>query len=89
MDTLKQFIFNIRKKLTENMTVTYFVQIEELISEMIFFTTETESSDPFICEGLPYKKRQKQMRETRVIDLLIDILVYPFSDGLYNFGELT
>ena len=89
VDQLKQFIFNIRKKQNESLTVTYFVTIEELISEMIFFVTETESNDPFTCEGLPFKKRQKQMRETRIIDLLIDILVYPFSDELYKFAELT
>ena len=56
---------------------------------MIFFITETESQDPFHCEGIPYKKRQKYMRETRVIDLLIDMLYYPFSDELYHFSELT
>jgi hypothetical protein len=57
VDYLKQFIYLIRTKNTEALSVTYFVMIEELISSMIFFTTETESSDPFTCEGIPFKKR--------------------------------
>lgn len=75
--------------MVENLTVTYFVQVEQLLTNMVFFLTETESRDPFTCEGIPFKKRQKQMRETRVIDKLIDMLYYPFSEGLYNFSELT
>lgn len=89
VDLLKHFVFYIRNKNTDVLTVTYFVQIEELLSSMIFFTTETESTDPFTCEGLPNKKRQKILRETRVIDLLVDILFYPFSDKFYNFADLT
>lgn len=63
--------------------------MEELLASMIFFLTETESTDPFNCEGLPNKNRQRYMRETRVIDLLIDMLHYPFYENLYNFAELT
>ncbi len=29
------------------------------------------------------------MRETRVIDLLVDLLFYPFSEKFYNFADLT
>lgn len=57
VDYLKHFIYLIRTKNVEGLSVTYFVMIEELISSMIFFTTETESSDPFTCEGIPFKKR--------------------------------
>ena len=89
VDLLKNFLYFIRTKNTEALSVTYFVAIEELLSSMVFFLTETESSDPFTCEGLPFKKRQKIMRETRVIDLLVDILQYPFQDKLYNFSDLT
>ena len=89
VDLLKHFVYYVRNKNTDVLTVTYFVQIEELLSSMIFFTTETESTDPFTCEGLPNKKRQKILRETRVIDLLVDILFYPFSDKFYNFADLT
>jgi inositol 1,4,5-triphosphate receptor type 1 len=89
VDQMKLYLYYIRKKMVESLSVTYFVQVEELLASMIFFITETESQDPFTCEGIPYKKRQKYMRETRVIDLLVDMLYYPFSDELYHFGELT
>ena len=29
------------------------------------------------------------MRECRYIDLLIDCIIYPFSDGLYKYEDLT
>lgn len=80
---LKQYLFSIRRKLTESLSVPYFIQLEQLLASMVFFLTETESMDPFQCEGIPYKRRQKYMRETRVIDLLVDMLYYPFKDGLY------
>lgn len=57
VDFIKQYLYYIRKKMVENLTVTYFVQIEELLSNLIFFITETESRDPFTCEGIPFKKR--------------------------------
>ena len=57
VDFLKHFLYYIRTKNSEALSVTYFVQIEELLSSMIFFLTETESTDPFTAEGLPYKKR--------------------------------
>jgi hypothetical protein len=57
VDDLKQYIYNLRKKLVEKLTITYFVHVEELISNMIFFVTETESTDAFNCEGIPFKKR--------------------------------
>ena len=56
---------------------------------MIFFITETENKDPFTCEGIPNQKRQKYLREIRIIDLLIDFLHYPFSEKRFNILELT
>ena len=89
VDYLKNYLNLIRKKDTENLNVTYFVDLEILLTDLVFFITETESPDPYTCEGIPYKKRQKYMRETRVIDLLVDMLYYPFSEKLYNFADLT
>lgn len=57
VDAIKLYLYNVRRKLTENLSVSYFVQLEELLTSMIFFITETESLDPFTCEGIPYKKR--------------------------------
>lgn len=89
VDPIKQFLYFIRKKMTESLSVPYFVQVEDLLSSMIFFITETESTDPFTCEGIPFRRRQKYMRECRAIDLVIDMLHYPFTEGPYNFNDLT
>ncbi len=89
VDKLKFYLYYLRKRLSGNLTLAYFNTLEEILSNLIFFITETESIDPFICEGIPKKKRQRYMRETRVIDLLVDMLYYPFNEGLYNFAELT
>ena len=89
VDPLKVYLYYIRNHMMDHLNVTYYVQLEELLTSMIFFLTETESTDPFTCEGIPFKKRQKQLRETRVIDLLIDMLYYPFKVEVYNFSELT
>ena len=51
---------------------------------MIFFTTDTENSDPSICEGIPRKHRQKYMRELKVVEVLVDILHYPFANNLFD-----
>jgi len=45
--------------------------------------------DPFKYEGYPVRQRQKIMRETRLIDLLIDCLAYPFLTQLVTYDELT
>lgn len=86
---LKQFIFQIRRKQIEKFSLPYFSHFEKLLGSLIFFVTETESKDPFTCEGIPFKERQKYLRETRAIDLLVDIIYYPFSEGLYNINDLT
>jgi len=32
-----------------------------------------------MCDGLPIKQNQKYFRELKIIDLLIDIIIYPFE----------
>jgi hypothetical protein len=54
-------------------------QFEELLGVLVFFTVKTDSKDPLFCEGNVNKKHQKYLRELRVIDLLIDVLIYPFE----------
>ena len=56
--------------------------------ELIYFLVGKESKDPYECDGIPDKKKQKFMRELKVIDLLIDILIYPFEgeNPLYDMS---
>lgn len=64
---------------------------EELLRKMVFFVTKTDSMDPFTCEGTPNKMAQKYFRELKIIDMLIDILIYPFEGEkpLYTLADLT
>jgi len=50
-----------------------------MLSGLVFFTVETDSKDPFLCEGFPRVKHQKYIREIKIVDLLVDILIYPFE----------
>jgi len=64
---------------------------EELLTKLVFFLTITDVKDPFTCEGTPIKQNQKYFRELKVIDLLIDVIIYPF-EGLnapFNLDQLT
>ena len=47
-------------------------KVINILSELIFFITKTDSNDPETCEGYPIISRQKLMRELRIVDLLID-----------------
>ena len=66
-----------------------------MLSGLIFFIIETESKEPFRCEGFPRVKHQKFLREIKIIDLLVDIIIYPFESDtddekpLYELEELT
>ena len=86
---MKQFIYHIRKANLAALNLSYFALVEEVLTSMIFFITETESKDPYTCEGIPNKKRQRYIRELNVIELLVDILHYPFAEHLYNEVEIT
>ena len=64
---------------------------EDLLAKIVFFITKTDSNDPFTCEGQPVVQNQKYMRELKVVDLLIDILIYPFEgdNPTYKFNLIN
>lgn len=64
-------------------------KVELLITDLIFFITETEDTDPFTCEGIPNKERQKLMRELKVIEILCDALYYPFAQNMFSLQTLA
>ena len=66
-----------------------YLQIEKLLGEMIFFVTHTEDTNPERCEGIPHRNRQKIMRELKVVEVLVDILHYPFASGFFDLIKLT
>jgi hypothetical protein len=64
----------------------------ELLKGLVYWLIELDIEnyqDPIKCEGYPNKDRQKIMRETRMIDLLIDCLIYPFETKMFNYDELS
>ena len=90
---IKLFLFYIRTKQTDLLNLPFFISVMELLKGMVYFILEikdsTDYEDPFKCEGYPNQQRQKFIRETRLLDLLIDCLIFPFESGLYEYPDLT
>lgn len=89
---IKMFLSYLRKKAIDLLNLPFFISLMELLRTIIYWVLEIDQDnyqDPFKCEGFPNKFRQKVLRETRLLDLLIDCLVYPFETGLYAYDDLT
>jgi len=84
---IKEFSYNLRYN-QNSLTSPYMKAFEMLLIQLVYFTINSESTDPFMCDGYPKKKHQKYLREIKVIDLLIDILIYPF-EGENSFLDLS
>ena len=65
-----------------------FLETEEILISMVFFTTKTDEKNPFTCEGIPIRKRQKLLREMHFAEVLVDILFYPFANELYLLKDI-
>jgi hypothetical protein len=87
---IKEFTYNLRYNHSV-LTSPYMKAFEELLTQLIFFVIETDTSDPFTADGQPHIKSQKFLREIKFIDLLIDILIYPFEgeNPLFDLNNLT
>lgn len=75
---IKEFIYVTRVR-PNDLRGPYMKGFEDLLTQMLFFLIKSESSDPFKCEGVPNRFRQKYFRELKIIDLLVDILIYEFD----------
>jgi hypothetical protein len=87
---IKEFAYNIREN-HQNLSSPYLKEFEGILILLVFQMISTESKDPFKCEGYPNKKNQKYTREIKIIDLLIDVLIYPFEgeNKFLSLDELT
>ena len=67
--------------------------VKEVISAMsalIFFCIHTETEgDPLEAEGLSIQHRQRMMKDCKIIEICMDILYYPFKNGMYNLSQLA
>jgi hypothetical protein len=89
---IKQFLYYIRTNQVDALNLPFFISLMELLKGVIYFVLDIKSDDymdPFKCDGFPNKLRQKFMRETRLLDLLIDCLIFPFETKLYAYEDLT
>ena len=49
---IKEFSFNLQYN-TSTMSSPYLKTFEELLRGLVFFVIETDSKDPFMCDGTP------------------------------------
>jgi hypothetical protein len=60
--------------------------VKEAIAQFIIFLSESEEMDPLKREGIPIRRRQKFVRELGVIDLVCNLLHWPFYSGIHDFS---
>ncbi|EAR96945.2 cation channel family protein (macronuclear) [Tetrahymena thermophila SB210] len=66
----------------------YIKKVGQILSDLVLFVVKTESKNPLECEGIPIPKRQKIMKDYKFIELLVDLLYYPFKTEVYKMKEL-
>lgn len=92
MPRIKLYLSYLRKKAQDSLNLPFFISLMELLRGIIYWVLEIDNEnyqDPFKCEGFPNKFRQQVLRETRLLDLLIDCLIYPFETNLFAYDDLT
>lgn len=58
--------------------------IQQSLTRLIFFCTDSHEKDPLIREGNPIRPHQKLLRERNVLDLAVELLRVPFQRGIYS-----
>ncbi|KAL4510112.1 hypothetical protein ABPG72_010305 [Tetrahymena utriculariae] len=66
----------------------YIKKVGQILSDLVLFVVKTESKNPLECEGIPIPKRQRIMKDFKLIELLTDLLYYPFKTEVYKMKEL-
>jgi hypothetical protein len=65
-----------------------FRRLEDVLTKLIQFITESEEQDPLMCTGTPNRIRQQYLRELEIIMLVNEILNTSFSTGFTDFNSL-
>lgn len=60
----------------------------ELLSSLIFYVTTTEDDNPYTCEGIPNKRRQKILRELDICSLVTLMLSSPFKTEQFLLADI-
>ena len=89
---IKEFLYISRLK-ANDLRGPYMKRFEDLLSQMYFFLISSENitGDPLMTDGSPNRYRQKYFRELKIIDLLVDILIYEFEgeNAPFNLDKIT
>ena len=86
---MKEYISALREEEDERPAEDLASGVQDILAQMIFFITDTQENNPYMCEGIPRRERQKLMRELRIVDLLIDMIYFPFEEnGLYSIESI-
>lgn len=84
----------LRKQLRENsqacLTHSNLKSVIHVLSSLILFAVKTDQSDadPFLCEGFTYPHRQRLLKDMALIEILTDILYYPFEYQLFKLNNI-
>lgn len=79
----KSIIFNVRVMDEVSQKLNRLLKFVTVIDE-----TATEGDEFLQFEGQPISKRQKICREQKLIDILVDMLYFPFDKKLIAFKDL-
>lgn len=60
----------------------------KILGKLIMFLLDLENEDPYLVEGTPIRRRQKYLRELKMINIFCDLLYLPFNSGIYNLSVL-
>ena len=60
-----------------------------MLSNLIFFMIKTEGTDPFECEGIPIQEHQKIFKDMKLLEILVDLLYFPFKSKIYDLNDLS
>lgn len=91
MPRIKEFIYNVRCT-PNDLKSPYMKSFEELVGRYVLFIVgQSMTGDPMTADGTPSRAIQKYVRELKIVDLFIDILIYPFEGkgAPFNIARLN
>lgn len=65
-------------------------EIIHVLEQLVYFILDVEPGkyDAVEIDGIPPTSRQKIMKDMKIIELLTDIIYYPFFNGFIDFDNL-
>lgn len=93
LDSIREVVEMFRSKKNETIDLTLLTTAIKVLSKLLCFVHNEEydpeedyAENPFSSD--PIKERQAIMRDMGVIDLLMDLVHFPFSNGYYFLDEV-